>query len=635
MMNLRVRAIAIPLLLCAALLAPGSADVHAAPTLVKQIPLPGAPFDGIAVTPDGAKLYVSLVKAKNPGLNTIAVIDTASLTVADVIELGDQGADNSSPRQLYMAPDGKTLVHSTFVDNLIFIDTATDMVIDSVPGVGSAVAVFTGDSARLWSRDGNSKSVRVFDLADLSLLATLPLLSPGSSDFPLLITPDSKRVYAVTSNEVGNGFMQPQAVTAFDEPTRKQLKNYGVGQGFLANAGADARISPDGAYLYTSGSNTTTISKVEIASDTEIDTVTIPQYGEALNLSPDGATLYAFENGYNSGLLRVHDAATLDLVKTVDTKGQVARFLATSRKSVFAPSGCAVIVPAPLQTAIYALDPMTHEKIASFATPNETAYTVEFLPSSARAYLPSRSNNLTGTLTVLDLGESCAKAPNGALCKQDSDCAAMNCVDGVCCDSACGGGSSDDCQACSIKDGAAVDGACGPIAADTVCGVANAGGCEAPASCDGVGLECPANPSLPDGEPCDGGLCEAGVCTPEAASSSGGDSSSSSSSSGGSSSTGETSTGTSSSSTEPAPTSDGPGTGEAGSGSGGAETGTPTSDGPAATSSTGAPGESSGSGGDTAGEGAVDDGCGCRGAGERGGAGALLLLGLALIRRRR
>ena len=73
-----------------------------------------------------------------------------------------------------------------------------------------------------------------------------------------------------------------------------------------------------------------------------------------------------------------------------------------------------------------------------------------------------------------------------------------------------------------------------------------------------------------------------------------GDSSSSSSSSGGSSSTGETSTGTSSSSTEPAPTSDGSGTGEAGSGSGGAETGTPTTDGPAATSSTGSTGETTG-----------------------------------------
>lgn len=67
--------------LCAATLALGVADAHAAPTLVKQLALPDAPFDGIAVTPDGARLYVSLVKAKNPGLNTIAVVDTASLTV--------------------------------------------------------------------------------------------------------------------------------------------------------------------------------------------------------------------------------------------------------------------------------------------------------------------------------------------------------------------------------------------------------------------------------------------------------------------------------------------------------------------------------------------------------------------------
>lgn len=70
-----------------------------------------------------------------------------------------------------------------------------------------------------------------------------------------------------------------------------------------------------------------------------------------------------------------------------------------------------MIVPAPLQTAIHALDPVTHAKIASFSTPNETAYTVEFQPNSARAYLPSRSNNLTGTLTILDLGDKLRQGP--------------------------------------------------------------------------------------------------------------------------------------------------------------------------------------------------------------------------------
>jgi DNA-binding beta-propeller fold protein YncE len=150
---------------------------------------------------------------------------------------------------------------------------------------------------------------------------TFPLLSPGSSDFPLLITPDDTRVYAVTSNDGGNGFPEPQAITAYDAPGLALLEHYGVGAGFTANAGTDARISPDGKFLYTAGSNTTTIVKLDIASDAVVDTVTMPQYGEALNLSPDGAILYAFENGYNSGQLRVHDAATLDLIKTVDTPG--------------------------------------------------------------------------------------------------------------------------------------------------------------------------------------------------------------------------------------------------------------------------------------------------------------------------
>lgn len=618
--------------LCAASLIFAAAEAHAAPTLFKQIALPGAPFDGIAVTPDGAKLYVSLVKSKNPGVNTIAVIDTVSATVVDEIELGDQGADNSSPRQLFMSPDGQILVHATYVDNLIFIDTATDAVIDSVPGVGNAVAVFTGDSQRLWSRDGTSKSLRVFDLADLSVLSVFPLLSPGSSDFPLLITPDGSRVYAATSNDGGNGFPEPQAITSYDEATRKLIKHYGVGVGFTANAGTDARISPDGKFLYSAGSNTTTIVKIDVASDTVVDSVVIPQYGEALNLSPDGKILYAFENGYNSGILRVHDADTLDLVKTVDVQGSVGRFLATARKSVFAPSGCAVIVPAALQTSIFALDPSTHEKIASFATPNETPYVVEFAPNSARAYLPSRSNNLTGTLTILDLGESCALTPDGESCQQDDECDSQHCVDGLCCDTACGGGSPDDCQACAVQDGAAVDGTCGPISGAPLCRDAVEGSCDAPEFCNAVDLECPPDLQLPDGDACDGGVCQQGICEPEASSSSG------------SSGAVDETTGAATSSTSDPVTSGAPGTsGEPTSGGGtgdsaggtGEDTDLPTTEpGDPSASTTDDPGESSGgSGSDSAGQ-AIDDGCGCRSQAPQGHP-WLALLGLALLRRRR
>jgi YVTN family beta-propeller protein len=46
------------------------------------IPVGGAPF-GVAVTPDGSKVYVA-----NPASNTVSVIDTASKTVVAVLPVG-------------------------------------------------------------------------------------------------------------------------------------------------------------------------------------------------------------------------------------------------------------------------------------------------------------------------------------------------------------------------------------------------------------------------------------------------------------------------------------------------------------------------------------------------------------------
>src|SRR5690606_23070874 len=90
---------------------------------------------------------------------------------------------------------------------------------------------------------------------------------------------------------------------------------------------------------------------------------------------------------------------------------------------------------------------------------------------------------------IVDLALS-AGDPQGSACESGWACETGFCVDGVCCDTACGHGSLDDCQVCSASAGATADGVCTPIAAGTTCREA-AGPCDLAEACDGTSPECP------------------------------------------------------------------------------------------------------------------------------------------------
>ncbi len=119
----------------------------------------------------------------------------------------------------------------------------------------------------------------------------------------------------------------------------------------------------------------------------------------------------------------------------------------------------------------------------------------------------------------------------GDPCEVGEHCDSTYCVDGVCCNAACGGGATDDCQACSTAAGAAANGTCGPMVCtdDTVfCNgveecqlgvcVSPGNNCTGPdgdsdcqESCSEQNKNCLGNDT--DGSPCPGGTCQTGVCT--------------------------------------------------------------------------------------------------------------------------
>lgn len=108
-------------------------------------------------------------------------------------------------------------------------------------------------------------------------------------------------------------------------------------------------------------------------------------------------------------------------------------------------------------------------------------------------------------------------SPNGTVCADGTTCLSGFCSDGVCCDTACGGGDPGDCQACTWGAGGPADGVCGLLQINVYCRP-RTGPCDIPERCTGTGPNCPADKGIqPDGAACDlncvyGGTCKAGAC---------------------------------------------------------------------------------------------------------------------------
>jgi MYXO-CTERM domain-containing protein len=93
---------------------------------------------------------------------------------------------------------------------------------------------------------------------------------------------------------------------------------------------------------------------------------------------------------------------------------------------------------------------------------------------------------------------------NGAGCLDGANCLSGHCVDGVCCNDACGGGGTD-CQACSVSAGGLVDGTCGPLTAVAALAVTcrtAADVCDAPEACSPASISCPADGVVEAGTVC-------------------------------------------------------------------------------------------------------------------------------------
>ncbi|MDP3156201.1 MAG: kelch repeat-containing protein [Archangium sp.] len=118
---------------------------------------------------------------------------------------------------------------------------------------------------------------------------------------------------------------------------------------------------------------------------------------------------------------------------------------------------------------------------------------------------------LFGGAFMPETWEFLAASGLGAICTSDDECLSRACIDGVCCETTCGGGLPD-CEACSIAKGSSSDGVCSALAAGRVCRPST-NFCDVSEVCTGTSRSCPPDLHRPALTPCRAASCQNDVAT--------------------------------------------------------------------------------------------------------------------------
>jgi YVTN family beta-propeller protein len=165
-------------------------------TVTATIPVEGQPAFGIAVTPDGSKVYVT-----NRGEIAMPVIDTATNAQIATITLGPDGAVG-----IAVTPDGSKVYAAGPVPlccgAVWVIDTATDTLVDLIAfpsGLGFSTSIAVTPSGRdVYVSNGQSR-VWVIDTATNTVIGSpIPV---GSHPYGVAVTPDGSKVYVANQSD--------------------------------------------------------------------------------------------------------------------------------------------------------------------------------------------------------------------------------------------------------------------------------------------------------------------------------------------------------------------------------------------------------------------------------------------------
>jgi YVTN family beta-propeller protein len=262
----------------------------------------GAPIEvdpsplGIAVTPDGRRVYVQAAGA-------VWVIDTTTNT-----SIGSPIRTSGGSGRIAIAPDGRRAYATTQDDNgsIIVIDTLADVEVGpriAVPGGPTFGIAITRDGRQIYvTHETMEGTVSVVDTASNTVMDSP--ISVGSFPSDVVLAPDDARAYVAAADG---------SVSIIDTATKSVVESPDIRVEMAR--GPSAAISRDGTRLYVGAGwlyspiPVGRVSVFDIASGLEITPpITVGLEPSSIAFTPDGTRAYVTNSEENT--VSVIDTAT-------------------------------------------------------------------------------------------------------------------------------------------------------------------------------------------------------------------------------------------------------------------------------------------------------------------------------------
>jgi YVTN family beta-propeller protein len=255
---------------------------------------------GIAVTLDGTKAYVSNTGDFDPAGNTVTVLNLVTGTTITTLTVG------SGPQSAVLNPAGtKVYVANRASGTVSVISTATNTVTNTITvGVGAFDIAFTPNGAYAYvSRYSTAGMIDVIDTATETAL--LPITGPLYSE-GVAVSPNGQILYATDSNS--------DLLWRIDLSTNTKIDDYLVG-----NFPTSVTVSPEGlsAYVVNEGDTNSTVSVFDAAGLSVVNDIPVGDHPTDMVVSADGSRGYVTST--DNAVITVIDLFTETVLTTLNT----------------------------------------------------------------------------------------------------------------------------------------------------------------------------------------------------------------------------------------------------------------------------------------------------------------------------